>query len=41
MLDIDHSGKLGLDEFKTLLDAFNKWKVSFYADEQIKQFKLI
>lgn len=28
MLDVDHSGKLGLDEFKTLLNDIAKWKVS-------------
>lgn len=27
MLDIDHSGKLGLEEFKTLLNDIAKWKV--------------
>jgi hypothetical protein len=29
MLDLDQSGKLGFDEFKTLLDDIAKWKVSF------------
>lgn len=28
MLDSDHSGKLGMDEFKTLLNDIAKWKVS-------------
>ena len=28
MLDVDHSGKLGLEEFKTLLNDIAKWKVS-------------
>lgn len=28
MLDVDHSGKLGLDEFKSLLNDIAKWKVS-------------
>lgn len=28
MLDADHSGKLGLNEFKTLLNDIAKWKVS-------------
>jgi hypothetical protein len=28
MLDTDHSGKLGLEEFKTLLNDIAKWKVS-------------
>ena len=27
MLDTDHSGKLGLDEFKSLLNDIAKWKV--------------
>lgn len=27
MLDVDHSGKLGLEEFKTLLNDIAKWKV--------------
>lgn len=27
MLDTDHSGKLGLEEFKTLLNDLAKWKV--------------
>jgi hypothetical protein len=30
MLDTDHSGKLGLEEFKSLLNDIAKWKVSFY-----------
>lgn len=29
MLDTDHSGKLGLEEFKSLLNDIAKWKVSF------------
>ena len=29
MLDLDHSGKLGLEEFKTLLNDIAKWKVIF------------
>lgn len=29
MLDADHSGKLGLEEFKTLLNDIAKWKVRF------------
>jgi len=28
MLDLDHSGKLGLEEFKTLLNDIVKWKVT-------------
>jgi hypothetical protein len=28
MLDTDHSGKLGMEEFKTLLNDIAKWKVS-------------
>ena len=27
MLDLDHSGKLGLEEFKSLLNDIAKWKV--------------
>lgn len=27
MLDTDHSGKLGLEEFKVLLNDIAKWKV--------------
>lgn len=29
MLDLDHSGKLGLEEFKTLLNDIAKWKAVF------------
>lgn len=29
MLDTDHSGKLGLEEFKVLINDIAKWKVSF------------
>jgi hypothetical protein len=29
MLDTDHSGKLGLEEFKTLLNDIAKWKVGY------------
>ncbi|XP_070491608.1 calpain-A isoform X2 [Chironomus tepperi] len=29
MLDVDHSGKLGLEEFKTLLNDIVKWKTVF------------
>ena len=28
MLDTDHSGKLGFDEFKTLWNDIRKWRVS-------------
>jgi hypothetical protein len=35
MLDTDHSGKLGLEEFKTLLNDIAKWKVC-----SLLQFKL-
>lgn len=28
MLDIDHSGKLGFEEFKTLWNDIRKWRVS-------------
>jgi len=35
MLDADHSGKLGFEEFKTLWNDIRKWKVS------AKSFNLI
>jgi ABC-type amino acid transport substrate-binding protein len=28
MLDVDHSGRLGMEEFKTLLNDIAKWKVT-------------
>jgi hypothetical protein len=37
MLDTDHSGKLGLEEFKSLLNDIAKWKVSFYFNALINQ----
>lgn len=30
MLDVDQSGRLGLDEFKSLLNDIAKWKVCIY-----------
>lgn len=32
MLDFDRSGKLGIEEFKTLLKEINQWKVSIETE---------
>lgn len=41
MLDTDHSGKLGLEEFKTLLNDIAKWKVSGDFDSRVVEYKMI
>lgn len=38
MLDLDHSGKLGLEEFKSLLNDIAKWKVSSTTFESRDDF---
>ncbi|CAH1722868.1 unnamed protein product [Chironomus riparius] len=40
MLDVDHSGKLGLEEFKTLLNDIVKWKAVFKLYDRANTNKL-
>jgi len=35
MLDADHSGKLGFEEFKTLWNDIRKWRVSTKSFDSI------
>lgn len=39
MLDTDHSGKLGMEEFKTLLNDIAKWKVSCFEESRWQNSK--
>lgn len=48
MMDVNKSGKLGLEEFKTLMCEIAKWRVSFctllcsnYEASQIFYFKIL
>lgn len=38
MLDADHSGKLGFEEFKTLWNDIRKWRVSAKSFDVIRKF---
>ena len=41
MLDVDHSGKLGFEEFKALWNDIRNWRVSFQLLYQFNTAKLL
>lgn len=39
MLDVDHSGKLGFEEFRTLWNDIRKWRVRQFIAINCSQFE--